>query len=147
MAVHLVATLIAEGASVDQLTGRLTVFNMLDRLFVAKFPSAAKVVIVTVYEHDGKPEPFWERVSISDPDEKQIFGNTLETKWPAARDRVAQNIGLLRGLPLPKEGCYTIRVENAPRAEGPWQKVCERRFDTAVGVHPLEGNKGGLRDH
>jgi len=46
-----VATLLAEGVSLDGLTSRLSVFNMMEAVFAPAFPAAlGKLVVVNLYE-------------------------------------------------------------------------------------------------
>ena len=62
-----VATLLAESLSLDGITGRLSVFNMLEAVLAPAFPAAlGKLVVVNVYEVEGEREPYWERVRVVD---------------------------------------------------------------------------------
>ncbi len=62
-----VATLLAEGVSLDGMTGRLSVFNMLESVLAPTFPAVlAKLVVVNLYEIDDGRDRYWERITVVD---------------------------------------------------------------------------------
>jgi len=130
-----VATLLAESVSLDGLTGRLSVFNMLDAVFAPAFPAAlGKLVVVNLYEIDGEREPYWERVQVVDAGGEVLAEAVAELvgEGPAHR-----SMTLFQGVRLARAGEYVVTVERARRREGPWESVRRRKLQALLGAHPM----------
>lgn len=135
MATELVACVMAEGVSLDSMTGRLTAFNMLEVIFTRKLPALLpKLVVVTVYETDGEPERFHERVSITAPDGKVIVTSGSEI---VATERTHRSINALWGTRFEAAGAYLLIVERAAKHDGPWKQIGKRVLTVVGEGHPL----------
>ncbi len=130
-----VATLMAEGVSLDGITGRLSVFNMLEAVSAPSFPAAlGRLVVVNVYEVEGEREPRWERVRVTD-DAGQVL---VETVTELVGEGTAhRSMSLFQGIRLSKPGAYFVTVEGARRRDDPWEPVRRRRLQALLGAHPL----------
>ena len=108
MAFRNVATLLAEGISLDAVTGRLTAFNMLESVLAPSFPAVlGKLVVVNVYEVDGAGEPRWERVTVTDDAGAQLAQAVTEFRGEGMAHR---SMSMLQGMRLAKPGVYTVLV-------------------------------------
>lgn len=135
MAFRNVATLLAEGVSLDAATNRLSAFNMMETVFAPSFPGVlGKLVVVSLYEVDGEREPRWERVTILDEAGTQLARVVTEFRGEGVAHR---SMGMLQGLVLAKPGTYTVLVEGAKRSDGPWEFVNKRLLHAVLGPHPL----------
>jgi hypothetical protein len=130
-----VATLLAEGLSLDGLTGRLSVFNMLEAVFAPAFPAAlSKLVIVNLYEIEGEREPYWERVQVADSTGQVLAQAVTELVGEGSAHR---SMSLFQGIRLAQPGEYVVTVEGSHRREGPWDPVRRRRLQALLGPHPM----------
>lgn len=130
-----VATLLAEGISLDAVTGRLTAFNMLESVLAPSFPAVlGKLVVVNIYEVDGAREPRWERVTVTDDAGTQLAQAITEFRGEGMAHR---SMSMLQGMRLAKPGPYTVVVEGSPRRDGPWEYVNKRLLHALLGGHPL----------
>lgn len=130
-----VATLLAEGVSLDGLTSRLSVFNMMDAVFAPVFPAAlGKLVIVNLYEIEGDRFPCWERVQVTDPGGQVLAQTVTELVGEGSAHR---SMALFQGIRLGGPGEYVVSVEGARRRDGPWEPVRRRRLKALLGPHPM----------
>ncbi|HEY3411766.1 MAG TPA: hypothetical protein VGM51_01785 [Armatimonadota bacterium] len=135
MAFRLVATVLAEGLSLDQVTGRLTAFNMLESVVAPSFPAViGKLVVINLYEIEDGVEPHWERVTVLDPAGNQLSQTVTELSGEGQAHR---SMGFFQGLRLGEPGVYRVLVEGAVAAEGPWSALMRRRLFAEQGAHPL----------
>jgi hypothetical protein len=135
MAFRNVATLLAEGVSLDAMSHRLSVFNMMETLFAPSFPAVVgKLVVVNLYEVEGPRESRWERVTITDDTGGQLAQVVTECRGDGVAHR---SMGMLQGLRLAKPGVYTVLVEGAKKQDGPWEFVNKRALHAVLGTHPL----------
>lgn len=135
MALRNVATLLAEGLSMDAVSGRLSVFNMMESVSAPKFPAfLAKLVVVSLYEEDEKPAPYWERVTVLDDTGERLAQVITEF---AVEGFAHRSMGMFQGLKLAKPGTYTVLVEGATRKDGPWNTVNKRYLRAEIATHPL----------
>ncbi len=130
-----VATLVAEGISLDGLTNRLSVFNMMEAVFAPAFPAIiGKLVVVNLYEIEGEREPRWERVQVTDSSGQLLAQSLTELVGEGLAHR---SMGLFQGIRLAHPGEYLITVEGARRREGPWELVGRRKLQVVLGPHPM----------
>lgn len=147
MAFRNVATLLAEGVSLDRATGRLSVFNMLESVLAPSYPALLpKFVVVNVYEIDDGGGPHWERVTVLDDAGQELARVIAELRGEGAAHR---SMGIIQGMRLTKPGVYTVVVEGAKKRDGPWERVNRRLLHAALGTHPLirtdEKNPEGVK--
>ena len=143
MAYRLVASLLAEGVSLDRITDRMTAFNMLDAVFAPAFPAAlAKLAVINIYEVDGERGPWHERVRVRGVDGGEIAATSAELRGEGLVHRSAH---LFQGVPLSRAGIYTIVTEGAPAPQGPWQLLSTRRLHAIEQRHPLGAGPAEVR--
>lgn len=130
-----VATLLAEGVSLDGLTSRLSVFNMMEAVFAPAFPAAlGKLVVVSLYEIEGDREPYWERIQVLDSGGQVLAQAATELVGEGAAHR---SMVLFQGIRLAEPGQYVVTVEGSRRRDGPWEPVRRRRLQALLGPHPM----------
>ncbi len=130
-----VATLMAEGVSLDEFTRRLSVFNMMEAVFAPAFPAAlGKLVIVNVYEIEDEREPYWERVHVTDEDGQILAEAVTELVGEGTAHR---SMAMFQGIRLSKPGVYFVTVQGGRRPDGPWEPVRRRRLQALLGPHPM----------
>ncbi len=135
MAFRIVASLLAEGVALDQFTGRLTAFNMLETVFAPSFPAVlGKLAVVNLYEIEDGRNSHWERVTVQD-EEGVRLGQT--TTLLTGKGEAHRSMSFFQGLKLAKPGTYKIVVEGAKRQEGPWEALVHRRLHAVLQPHPL----------
>ncbi len=131
---RLTGILPAEGVTVDAITGRLTVFNLLDFLLAPKVPArAAKLALVTTYEGEAG-ERFWERIVIVLPSSDEVRTVSGPTEL-CMGDFFHRSIHSLSGVHFASAGRAAVVVQHAPSADGPWTEIGRRRFDIRMGRH------------
>lgn len=130
-----VATLLAEGVSLDSITGRLSVFNMLETVLAPTFPAAiAKLAVVTLYEIDDGRGPYWERLTVVGVQGEDLAQVQIELTGQGDTHR---SMAMFQGIRVATPGDYSIKVEGATGRDGPWLPVSLRRLRAQVGLHPL----------
>lgn len=135
MAFVSVATLLAEGVSLDGLTSRLSVFNMMEAVFAPAFPAAlGKLVVVNLYEIEGDRDPYWERVQVADSGGQVLAQSVTELVGEGTAHR---SMALFQGIRLAQPGEYVVTVEGSRRRDGPWEPVRRRRLQALLGPHPM----------
>lgn len=110
------ALILAEGASLDALSGRLTAFNMLEEVAAPRFPAfLPKLAIIILYERAaaGKSLSIYERVSVLSPAGVEILH--AETAL-SLQQRFHRSIHIV-AFGLESDGAYRIRVEGFRDAE------------------------------
>lgn len=144
MAFRNVATLLAEGVSLDRFTDRLTAFNMMEAVFAPTLPAViGKLVVVNIYEVDGDREPRWERVTVLDAESQLLAEARTELLGEGA---VHRSMAMFQGIRLAKAGDCKILVEGSRRADGPWQEVAQRSLRVVLRPHPLARPDEGSPD-
>ncbi len=137
MATELAACVVAEGVSLDSMTGRVTAFNMLDVVFAHAFPAMLpKLFVITLYETEGEPARFHERVSLSDLTGKVLVTSSSEI---VATLHPHRSINALWGTRFDSAGKYLIKVERAEKVDGPWVQLARRTLFVVGEGHPLAG--------
>lgn len=130
-----VATLIAEGVSLDGFTSRLSVFNMMEAVFAPAFPAAlGKLVVVNLYEIEGDREACWERVRVTDAAGQVLAQAVTELVGEGTAHR---SMALFQGIRLATPGEYFVTVDGSPRRDGPWEPVRRRKLQALLGPHPM----------
>jgi hypothetical protein len=143
MAYRIVATLLSESVSLDQITNRFTAFNMLESVLAPSFPAVlGKLAVVTIYEIDGDRGRRFERISVRDSDSQPIAESAHELKGEGPAHRSTH---LFQGLRLQRPGPYQVVVEGASSESGPWQEAGRRRLIAVELKHPLSGGPAEIR--
>ena len=133
------ALLLAEGVSVDAVSGRVTAFNMLDAITVSGFPVRfARVVVDVIYPVDEKSDQFFERVSLRRPDGSALLSSEIELKLVACtpQQQIAthHSIHAIWNVRFDSPGRYLVTVETSPTQGGSWAPVSSRDLLVAQGL-------------
>ena len=124
---RLVATLLAEGASIDSIGGRLTAFNMLESVTAPSFPAMIpRLVVINIFEIENQHATYFERVTIRGSEDQTPIMNLVSevnTMKPVFRS-IHQVVPLI----LKTAGIYVVSVELGKTAEGPWEELETRKF-------------------
>lgn len=143
MPYRLVATLLAEGVSLDRFTSRLTAFNMLEAVLAPSFPAVlAKLAVVSVYEIDGERGKRFERVTMRDAGGAALAESLVELEGDGIAHR---SMHLFQGVKLERPGTYLVTVEGASARGGPWETVGRRRLTAMEHPHPLTAGPAEIR--
>ncbi len=136
MAARAAVCVLAEGTSIDQITGRVTAFNMLDSVLSKAVPALLpRLMVTTTYEVDGEaPQKFVERVSVIAPNGDEVASSVTEITTSSFAHN---SIHALWALRLSEFGAYRVVVSNAPTQDGPWTTAVERRLMLVDRAHPL----------
>ena len=126
------ATLLAESIALDQLSGRLSVFHLIENATMVQVPSVAPpATLVIVYETEPERLDFAERVRIVGPGDAVAIESRAHVEGPA-RDPVTgpmthTSLHFLPGIPIQAYGPHRLSVENGPATgQGPWETVAVR---------------------
>lgn len=137
-----VAVVAAEGVSFDQLTTRLTAFNIMEVVFAAEIPSLMnKMAVACIYEMESQPRAFFERVALLDPARESIWHSIIRVevggREPGSVPNAHRTVHGMWNVVIRSLGDYTIQVAHADAAEGPWVTVGERCLTIVQRPHPV----------
>jgi len=127
MSARLVSFVASEGVALDQLSGRVTAFNMIDYVLVAAIPSQLmRLSTVSQYELGSEPDAFVERVSVIAPDgtslnESQSSVST-QARVPGQLPNGHRSIHSVWRVVLPMAGDYRVILEKQV-SDGSWEKL------------------------
>lgn len=137
------ALVISEAVSVDQLTGRVTAFNILDLVFAQNLPALLhRITALAAYELNGENETVYERAQLMSPAGEVVAGtNPMRIEFghrgagtvPASHT----SIHTLWNSALRVQGDYSIVLSQSATTDGPWEEVARRRVVVAMAPHPL----------
>ena len=133
--------LASEGVSVDQLTHRLTAFNIIDAVHVAAVPSLiVRLVAVSSYELGDAAAEFEERVSFFGPDSEEPLAASQSSisfqPRTAPLPCTHNSLHAFWALQLSVAGDYRLVLERrAP--SGTWETLSVRRVTVAVNPNPI----------
>lgn len=131
----LATCVMAEGISVDQITGRVSAFQMYDAIRSKTVPALLpKMMVLLVYECE-RPETFAERVTLTAPNGEVIAESRTRL---TTSDRFHNSIHALWAIKLPEFGRFTLTVSHADKpTDAEWATVAQRRLDLIDEPHPL----------
>jgi len=120
----------AEGVAIDQLSGRVTAFNMIDQIFVAALPTLfLRLNTVSLYELGDEVETFTERVRLIDPAGGVVSMSespfSLFQRAPDQLPNSHRSIHSLWRLKLEKPGDHRLRLDRRSTPEGEWDQLAE----------------------
>jgi hypothetical protein len=142
---HPAALVVAEAVSIDQLTGRITAFNMLDLIFAQDLPALLnRVTVVAAYDLSDAREVVFERAVLLDPDDHEVAStDPVKVEFNA---RTAGKPGPIShttihtfwNTTVRADGDYSLALQHAAAADGPWNtEVARRRLVIIKAPHPL----------
>ncbi len=134
MPANLSGCVLAEGMSLDQITHRVTAFNMLDVIRSKSVPALfPKLMVLVAYDLDGTPETFFERVTLVAPSGATVATSATQL---TVQGLVHNSIHALWALRLEEFGHYKVVVARAERRDGEWKTLVERRLSLVNEAHP-----------
>jgi hypothetical protein len=134
--------MVAEGVAIDQLTSRVTAFNMLDHFLVPGLPARIlRMAVLAVYEVGAQAETFAERITLAGPDGGVIASSETTVSLP---ERVVgqmpnghRSIHMLWSTPLAVAGDYRLVLSHRTEKEGAWNDVSGMVLTALVQPHPI----------
>lgn len=149
MPTKLTATVLAEGVSVDALTGRLTLFNALNHIYAAGFPALLhKLMVATQYERSREVDHFRERVAIMTPQGKVLGESVAELMFEARSDDQPPahwSLHALWKIRFDEPGDYALSVWRQSRGEQSWQPLATCTLWVQDSPHPLSPSDEEVR--
>ncbi|MGH7284292.1 MAG: hypothetical protein ACRELY_22420 [Polyangiaceae bacterium] len=141
MPVRLVSFLAAEGIAIDQLTSRVTAFNMIDHVLLPQVPARlVRLAALSLYELDAEPCSFTERVRLISPDgnlsTESVSPITLAPRAVGQLPNGHRSIHVLWSPDLPSEGDYRLVLEHKI-GETDWNQVASICITALVQPHPI----------
>jgi hypothetical protein len=132
----------AEGASLDQLTGRLTAFNILDTVLAAGLPSLLhRMAAVCIYESGPEPVAFYERLELQSPSGQGIWKSAIHVQIQAhvagGGAPAHRTIHGIYNVRLEAVGDYRLVLSHADGPDGPWHEVASRCLSVVRAPHPV----------
>jgi hypothetical protein len=133
------AVLASEGVAVDGLSTRVTLFNVVDVIFVQRLPALLQKIFVTVfYDLEAEASIFMERVRLIGPDGTVLSQSDVEiqlaARVPGQMPNGHRSIHALWGLKLTEAGDHSIVVEHRGAADQEWAE--SSRSIVTVGKAP-----------
>jgi hypothetical protein len=135
---HLIA---AEGVAFDQLTGRVTAFNMLDTIPVTDVPATlVRFAALASYELGSDPESILERVRVLDPEGKSVATSQSQISLAGRQSNqlpsMHRSFHFFWSLPLTILGDHRIVLEHASAATpDAWQNIAEQLITVVKQAH------------
>ena len=133
-----------EGVTLDQLTNRVTAFNIFDTISVSQLPSRLlRLACVACYEFGETPVVFHERVRLEQPDghvAPKGESATIVSVQPIGPIRVHRSLHVLWSIDLVSLGVHRLKLETS--ADGiTWETRADHRLDVNEQSHPLLNQK------
>jgi hypothetical protein len=133
---RLVSFIASEGLAIDQLTSRVTAFNMIDHVMLPGLPAVfLRLCALSFYELGETPESFLERVSLPNPQGVAVGISVslvaLGARLPAQLPNGHRSIHILWSTKMDDVGDYHLALEHrpwtAPKRTGYEQPLCASR--------------------
>lgn len=143
---HLLWFVAAEGAALDQLTGRVTAFNILDTVAVSQLPSRLmRLTCVATYElASGAPGLLLERIRVEDSAGDPTAGGESSTEVRFASGVIThRSVHILWNIDLRTEGTYRIKLQTRQAEATDWETRADLPLTVHVQAHPILNQKLG----
>ncbi len=136
--------LVSETFAIDMMSGRLSVFNMVDSLFVPSLPALwPKFVAIAIYDLGLEPTMFDDRVTVHGADDSVLAEsvNHVEAfgRLPTEPSTIHRSIHVIWRTKLMGPGDIHVVLERRSDASSPWEVVHRKRISLSIGPHPLHG--------
>ncbi|MFZ5440926.1 MAG: DUF6941 family protein [Myxococcota bacterium] len=129
------AVIACEGLALDAITGRVTAFNALDTIFLARLPALLQRLHVLVsYERVADSGPVQERVTILSPT-GAVLARTKETELQLTLP-FHNSLHAIWGLKFEEQGDLEIVVEHR-EGDADFREVFRRKLRAELQPHPL----------
>jgi len=138
---RLMSFVAAEGVAIDQLTSRVTAFNMIDHFMLPSLPArVVRVAALSQYELIEAAESFGERVRLITPDGEvaAISESTVElpSRAPAQLPNGHRSVHVLWAPVLKVAGDYRLLLEQKTVGSD-WTAIASLRITALVQQHPI----------
>jgi hypothetical protein len=138
---RLVSFVAAEGVAIDQLTSRVTAFNMIDHVLLPAVPARlVRLSALSLYELTEKVESFAERIRLVTPtgavaavSESVVL---LPLRNPGELPNGHRSLHVLWSPHLDVIGDYRLILDHRPEA-GEWQELASICITALVQAHPI----------
>jgi len=137
-----VAFVAGEGIAIDQLTSRVTVFNMIDHVLLPALPARiVRLTALALYELGDSIETFEERVRFVAPNgdvsaESRTAIN-LPIRDPGQLPNSHRSIHVLWSPNLSEAGDYRLLLEHKPASSAAWEERASICVTALVQPHPI----------
>ncbi len=127
-----------EGIALDQMTGRVTAFNILDTVLVSELPSLLnRLACAACYEPGDVGFRGFERVRVVGPSNGQVSLSRAELVVPArGPTKVHKSLHVIWALPIREQGTHRILLEHSLDEEN-WTEQASLVLEVLVQPHPL----------
>lgn len=138
---RLVSFVVAEGVSIDQLTSRVTVFNMIDHVLLPGIPARiVRLSALSLYELGEESEAFIERVRLVAPDGEVAAISetpvTLASRQPGQLPNGHRTLHVLWSPKLETVGDYRLVLDR--KSDGAeWEQQASLCITALVQTHPI----------
>ncbi len=135
---RIVTLIAAEGVSVDVFTGRVSAYNIIDRIFApttpARFP---RLHLLVQFERavDEQPARAFHKIELVAPNGDDVLNAPVQEL--TITERTHSSVHHAWNIHLPVVGNYVLRVRSAPSADGEWQELGARLIPVLQAQHPL----------
>ncbi|MFY1826527.1 DUF6941 family protein [Myxococcus fulvus] len=136
------AVFVAEGVAVDGLTSRLTIFNVIDAVFVQALPARlGKLFVVVTYELVAESVIVTERVRLQAPDHRVLMESEAEIETVAREPNQMPNghrsIHAMWNLKLSELGDHVLSVEHKRAGQSEWISVARTLVTVTKAPYPF----------
>lgn len=146
----------AEGVALDQISSRITLFNIVEAIVTQGFPAKlGRLVVVTFYELGSEPEAFEERVTFRAPRAEAAFESIahldLVGREPGTIPNAHRSVHAFWNLRLDEGGDYVLEVARRASPDADWETLGTRVLTVAqqsnyplfAPAEPLGNTPGG----
>lgn len=133
-----VTLLAAEGVAVDVFTGRVSAYNIIDRVFAPTTPARLpRLHLLVQFERaaDEQPERAFHKIELLAPGGRDVLNAPVQEL--TITDRAQTSVHHAWNVHLPIHGDYVLRVSTADSADGEWKEVASRLVPVLPAPHPL----------
>lgn len=138
LSMKIVTLLAAEGVAVDVFTGRVSAYNIIDRVFAPSTPARLpRLHLLVQFERgaDEQPETVFHKIELLAPTGDDVLQAPLQES--TVTDRTHTSVHHAWNVKLPRAGDYVLKLSGAKTAEGPWAELCARVIPVVETPHPL----------
>jgi hypothetical protein len=128
MTAELVSFVAAEGVAMDQLSGRVTAFNIIDHIAVAAVPTLfMRISTVSLYTLGDRPEIFVERVTVEAPDGRVLAHSesllSVQARLPNQLPNGHRSIHTIWRILLDSTGDHRVVVSRRAADSEQWERI------------------------
>lgn len=136
--------LVSETFAIDVASGRMSVFNMIDSLFVPSLPALwPKFTAVASYDVGAEARTFDDRVSVRGHDDVVLAEsvNHIEMSGQQINEPITthRSVHLMWRTKLMTASDLHVVLERRSDANSPWEVLHRKRIALRIGPHPLHG--------